>query len=60
MTKRVCDICGKEISAYRDSDFGDSKTQFYSLLRREGGFERYEIDICNDCLHKVMQLAGEE
>ena len=61
MIKRFCDVCGKEINRYIEHEWRDSKMQFYQLIRKN--FDNrtdYEIDICNECLRKVVALTRGE
>ena len=61
MTKRYCDICGKEIEKFDVFVFRDSKTQFFKLTRVSvEGFEEYGVDICNNCLREVIEKARVE
>ena len=59
MIKRYCDICGKEIEKYQELIFRDSKTQFFKLTRISvEGFEEYGVDICNACMHEVIDKVS--
>lgn len=61
MIKRFCDVCNNEINRYIECEWRDSEMQYYKLVR--GSFNDrtdYEIDICNECLHKVVALTRGE
>ena len=59
MIKRYCDICGTEIHPVSELRYRDSETAFHKLVKTyEDGETRYEIDICNGCLKKVIKLAN--
>lgn len=52
MIKRVCDICGIELSCVDDRD---STTQFFTLIKNKGEANERECDICNTCLWKILK-----
>ena len=61
MIKRYCDICNEVINRYIEHEWRDSEMQFYRLVKVH--FDNrtdYEIDICNECLHKVVALTRGE
>lgn len=51
MIKRVCDICGKELSFVDDRD---STTQYYTLIKNQDEPNEREVDMCNECLKKII------
>lgn len=49
-----CDICDKEM---RFKPFEcDSQTQYYTLINKYGGRD-IETDICNECMHKLIDFV---
>jgi len=61
MIKRFCDVCNNEINRYIEHEWRDSEMQFYQLIKKH--FDNrtdYEIDICNECLQKVVALTRGE
>ena len=61
MIKRFCDVCGEQINTYIEHEWRDHEMQFYKLVKGNfNGRTDYEIDICNDCLHKVVALTRGE
>ena len=50
-----CDICNNEM---RNSIFDrDSETQYYTLINKYAGRE-LETDICNGCMHKLIDFVN--
>ena len=61
MIKRFCDVCNKGINRYIEHEWRDSEMQFYKLIKKHFNDRTdYEIDICNDCLHKAVALTRGE
>lgn len=61
MIKRYCDVCGKDINLYIEHVWRDSEMQFYTLTKKHFNDRTdYEVDICNECLHKVVALTKGE
>lgn len=61
MIKRFCDVCNEEINRYKECEWRDHEMQFYKLVKGHfNGQTDYEIDICNECLHKVVALTRGE
>jgi hypothetical protein len=53
MTKRVCDICGKEIFGDDYCDMGDAN---YCRLRDNDKDENFVHEYCLDCAEKIQEL----
>lgn len=50
-----CDICNKEMSFLPFER--DSETQYYTLINKYGGRD-LETDICNECMHKLIDFVN--
>lgn len=53
MLKRFCDICNKELLL--DLDERPTRIQWYKIYKDNNEM----LDICNDCLHRLIDGLGE-
>lgn len=51
-----CDICNKEME-FKPFEC-DSETQYYTLINKYAGRD-LETDICNGCMHKLIDFVND-